>query len=119
VLLIEDEEPVRNLAAIMLARLGFTVLEATNGIEAIEIFQQHLDEIRCVFSDLTMPELDGWELLSALRNLSPNIPVILSSGYDEANVMSHEHSEQPDVFLGKPYRFQELRNAVYQALLNR
>ena len=119
VLLIEDEEPVRNLAAIMLARLGFTVLEATNGIEALELFQQHQSKIRCVFSDLTMPDLDGWQVLSAVRKLSPDIPVILSSGYDEAKVMSDEHSELPDAFLGKPYRFQELRDAVYQALLNR
>jgi PAS domain S-box-containing protein len=119
VLVIEDEEPVRNLAAIMLARLGFMVLEATDGIEALELFQLHRDEIRCVFSDLTMPDLDGWGLLSALRKLSPDIPVILCSGYDEAKVMSGEHTELPDAFLGKPYRFQELRNAVCQALLNR
>jgi hypothetical protein len=58
-------------------------------------------------------------LLSALRRLSPDIPVILSSGYDEAKVMSDEHSEQPDVFLAKPYRFQELRDAIYQTLLNK
>jgi len=119
VLLIEDEEPVRHLTAIMLARLGLTVMEAKDGIEAMEMFAQHRDEIRCIFSDMTMPDMDGWELLASVRKLSPDIPVILSSSYDESLLLTDEHSDQPTAFLGKPYRFQELRDAVYQALLNR
>jgi two-component system cell cycle sensor histidine kinase/response regulator CckA len=59
VLLIEDEEQVRNMSKIMLTRLGYTVLEAKDGIEAVEIFQLHQDEIRCVLSDLTMPRMGG------------------------------------------------------------
>jgi PAS domain S-box-containing protein len=116
VLLIDDEEPVRHLTGIMLSRLGLTVMEARDGIEALELFKLHQNDIHCIFSDMTMPGMDGWELLAAVRALSPNIPVILSSGYDESHVLSGEHPEQPDAFLGKPYRFQELRNAVYQAL---
>ena len=88
VLLIEDEEQVRKMAKKMLTHLGYAVLEAKDGVEAVEIFQQHQDEIRCVLSDLTMPHMDGWDTLAALRKLSPNIPVILSSGYDEARVMA-------------------------------
>ena len=101
VLLIEDEEQVRNMAKMMLTRLGYTVLEAKDGVEAVEIFQQHQDEIRCVLSDLTMPRMDGWETLAALRKLSPDIPVILSSGYDEAQVMADEHTEQSQCIPGK------------------
>ena len=116
VLLIEDEEQVRNMARIMLTRLGYAVLEAKDGLDAVEIFQQHQDEIRCVLTDLTMPRMNGWDTLAALRKLSPDIPVILSSGYDEAQVMAGEHLEQPNAFLGKPYRLQELKDTVRLAL---
>ena len=116
VLLIEDEEPVRNIAKKMLTRLGYTVLEAKNGVEAVEIFQQHQDEICCVLSDLTMPRMDGWDTLAALRKLSPDIAVILSSGYDEAKVMAEEHTEIPNAFLGKPYQLKGLRETINRVL---
>ncbi|MDO9109136.1 MAG: ATP-binding protein [Desulfatirhabdiaceae bacterium] len=116
VLLIEDEPQVRNMANIMLTRLGYTVLEAKDGIEAVEIFQQHQDEISCVLSDLTMPRMDGWETLAALRKLSPDIPVILSSGYDEVQVMAGEHPERPNAFLGKPYQIKGFRETINRVL---
>jgi CheY-like chemotaxis protein len=59
----------------MLANLGDRVLEAKDGTQAVEIFQQHQDEIRCVLSDLTMPGMDGWDTLAALHKLSPDVPV--------------------------------------------
>ena len=115
VLLVEDEEPVRNVARIMLTRLGYAVLEAKDGAEAVEIFRQNKDEIRCVLSDLTMPFMDGWETLTALRKLSPDIPVILSSGYDEAQVIAGDHPERPNAFLGKPYQLKGLGEAIRRA----
>ena len=119
VLLVEDEEQVRKMARIMLTHLGFTVLEAKDGVEAVEVFQQHQNEIRCVLSDLTMPRMDGWDTLAALRKLSPDIPVILSSGYDEAQVMANEHTELPNAFLGKPYQLKELRETIRRTLADK
>ena len=119
VLLAEDEEPVRSMANKMLTRLGYTVLEAKDGVEALEIFRSHQGVIRFVLSDLTMPRMDGWETLVALRKLSPDIPVILSSGYDEAQVLVYEHSERPNAFLGKPYQLKELRDTTLRALADK
>jgi CheY-like chemotaxis protein len=117
VLLIEDDEKVRNMAKVMLTRLGYTVvLEAKDGVEAMEVFQQHQDKICFVLSDLTMPRMNGWETLSALRKLSPKIPVILSSGYDEAQVMAGEHPERPNAFLGKPYKLKGLKETISRVL---
>ena len=118
VLLVEDEEPVRNMARIMLTRLGYTVLEAKDGVEALALFRLHRDKIRCVLSDLTMPRMNGWETLTALRKLSPDIPVILSSGYDEAQVMAGKHLEHPNAFLGKPYQLKGLREMINQILMH-
>ena len=115
-LVIDDEPQVRELAARMLLKLGFTVLEAGDGVEGVEMFKAHPGEIRCVICDLSMPRMDGWETLSALRKLSPGISVILASGYDEASVMTGDHPEWPQAFLGKPYGFQDLRDAIGRAV---
>jgi PAS domain S-box-containing protein len=116
VLLIEDEEPLRKMVAIMLERLGFTALEAKDGMEALEIFKQHQSKIKFVLTDLTMPRMNGWETLTAMRKLQPNIPVILASGYDLAHVMEGDHPELPQAFLAKPYNLKALRAAISQTL---
>jgi PAS domain S-box-containing protein len=118
ILVVEDEPQVRIMARIMLTRLGYPVLEAADGVEAVEIFQERRNDIRCILSDLTMPRMDGWETLSAIRKISPGIPVILSSGYDEAQVMAGEHYERPDAFLGKPYQLKGLRETIRRVLAN-
>jgi two-component system, cell cycle sensor histidine kinase and response regulator CckA len=117
VLLVDDEETVRGMAAAMLKRLGFSVLEAKDGVEAVEVFRQRQGEIRFVLCDLTMPRLNGWETMTALRKLSPDLPVILTSGYDKAQAMVGDHPELPQVFLGKPYKLKELGDAIRQALV--
>ena len=115
VLLVEDEQSVRKMVSTMLAHLGFTVLPAKNGAEAVEMLRRHIDDIRCVLCDLTMPGMDGWETLAALRKLSQGIPVVLASGHDEAQVMEGDHPEQPHVFLSKPYSLDGIRDAIHRA----
>jgi CheY-like chemotaxis protein len=116
VLLVEDEPLLREMAGSMLASLGLKVFEAEDGAAAVELFRQRGPEIRFVLCDLTMPTMDGWETLTALRHLSPTLPIILTSGYDKAQVMSGDHPEWPQVFLSKPYRLQTLSDAIRQAL---
>lgn len=115
VLLVEDEEPVRKMSVAMLTRLGFMVLQAKDGVEALEVFRQHKDKIRWVLCDLTMPRMNGWETLSALRTLSPSLPVILASGHDEGRVMADDHPERPNAFLHKPFSRKELAEAIRKA----
>jgi len=117
VLVVDDEEMVREMAEAMLMRLGFTVLTAKDGVEAVQVFRQRHDEIRFVLCDLTMPHMNGWETLTALRKLAPDIPVLLASGYDKTQVMAGDHTEWPQAFLGKPYKYQGLKDAIGQALL--
>ena len=117
-LLVEDEDQVREMVKTMLTLMGYTVLEARDGVEAVEVFRRHPDEIRCVVCDLTMPRMDGWETLAALRSLLPGIPFVLSSGYDKEQVMAGDHAERPQAFLEKPYQFKELGDAIRSALRN-
>ena len=118
VLLVEDEPMVRKVGEGALTHLGFAVLLAKDGVEALEVFRQHKEEVCCVLCDLTMPRMGGWETLAALRKLAPNLPVILASGYDKAHVMAGDHSELPQAFLSKPYQLRALRDAIGRALAN-
>ena len=79
--------------------MGFTLLTARDGIEALEVFRQHREDICCVITDLTMPRMDGWETLAALRQLQPTLPVILASGYDKGQVMAAARAERPQACL--------------------
>jgi two-component system, cell cycle sensor histidine kinase and response regulator CckA len=92
------------------------VLLAEDGVEAVAVFRQHKDEVRCVICDLTMPRMDGWETLAALRKLAPCLPAVLMSGYDKAQVMAGDHPELPEAFLSKPYQLHEFRDAIRRAL---
>jgi len=116
VLLVEDEQQLREVAALMLSGLGFEVLLAGTGAEALEQFERQREAIRLVISDLGMPGMDGWELLKALRQRQPGLPIILASGYDQLQVMDSAHPEQPQAFLSKPYRQATLAATIRQAL---
>ena len=92
------------------------MLAAEDGVAAVETFRAHRGETSLVLCDLTMPRMNGWETLTALRQIQPGIPVILSSGYSEAQVMEGIHSELPQAFLSKPYEFAALADVIRQVL---
>jgi PAS domain S-box-containing protein len=116
VMLIEDEEMVRKIAKAMLTRLGYAVIEAQDGVEAVKLFQEHQTEIDCVLSDLTMPRMNGWETLTALRKAGADVPVILASGYDKNTVMAGDHPELPQAFLNKPYSMAALKDVLTEVI---
>ena len=112
VLLVDDEETVRLLGRRMLERAGFEVLLAIDGHEALERFKNDPAAFCCVILDLTMPRMGGHETFQALRRLRPDTRVIISSGYDQYEVM-RDFEDQPLVgFLQKPYEFSDLTTAL-------
>lgn len=116
ILLIDDVEALLLSTKTLIEKMGFTAITARNGLEGLEVFQQYQEEIRCVITDLTMPRMDGWETIYSLRQMKPDLPMILTSGYDKTEVLSGKHSDRPQLFLGKPYDFEQLRKTVGQAL---
>jgi two-component system cell cycle sensor histidine kinase/response regulator CckA len=116
VLVVDDNEMLRKLAARILGRMGFRALEAADGIEALSVVQEHRERIRVVLCDVTMPRMGGWETLAALRRIDPRLPVILTSGYDDAIDAGGIHEERPDAFVGKPWRLDALRAALTEAV---
>lgn len=116
VLLIEDDEMVRITSSAMLNRMGFTVIEATDGLKAIEVFRQNKDKLLFVLCDLKMPHMNGWETLAILRKLAPDTPLILSSGYFDPEIIKGDAPVFPQALLGKPFTFQELADTISLAL---
>lgn len=116
VLLVDDQKPVRDMAEMMLLRLGFPVIPASSGEEAAAIFREKSDRIRLVISDLSMPGMDGWETLAELRRIRPDIPVILTSGYNKARILAEKPADQPQAFLEKPYQMKTLKETIRRVL---
>jgi CheY-like chemotaxis protein len=116
ILVVDDEELVRRTAANTLAHLGYTILEAANGQEAIEVFQRNSGRIALVILDLNMPVMNGEESLKRLKSIKPDVPVLLSSGFSETEAARRFQSAGPATFLQKPYTAQHLAEIVRAAL---
>ena len=103
VLVVDDEDAMRDVAAKALGRLGLAVLQARDGREALDLFQRHRERIRLVVMDLTMPRMDGEESCRELRRLGADVPVILTSGFNEAEAMARFEGLGLAGFLKKPF----------------
>jgi two-component system cell cycle sensor histidine kinase/response regulator CckA len=115
ILLVEDEEGLRALNARGLSSRGYTVLEASNGVEAIEVLERegHVD---LVVSDVVMPEMDGPTLLRELRGRDPNVKVIFVSGYAEEAFAKNLPQGEQYAFLAKPFTLKQLVAEVKKTL---
>ena len=112
ILLVEDEEQVRLIARELLKMFGFTVLEAVNGKDALELYQQNAADITLVVTDMGMPIMDGYELFHKLKKLNPELPIIVSSGYGDAEVSSRIGSDNIAGLISKPYNPTLLREVL-------
>ncbi len=122
-LLAEDEPQLMLVAKTLMKALGFTVFEASNGREALELYRKNAEYITLVVTDIGMPVMDGYELFSELKKINPELPIIISSGFGDMTVTTQMADEEVAGFLSKPYSFDQLRkvlksvveNAVYQS----
>ncbi len=115
-LVIDDESVVRKIAQDVLSRQGMRILTADNGKIGVEVFREHNRIISVVVLDLQMPVMGGEEALALLRDINPNVPVILSSGFDETDATRRFTAVKPAGFLQKPYTAQRLVKVVAAVL---
>jgi PAS domain S-box-containing protein len=109
ILVVDDEEGLRETASLMLEEIGFQVITACDGIEAVEIFSRSHAEIDIVLLDMTMPRMDGKTAFREMRRIDPEVRVILSSGYNEQDATSHFAGKGLAGFIQKPYHLTALR----------
>ncbi|MEI6471169.1 MAG: response regulator [Holophagaceae bacterium] len=119
VLVVDDESIIRDLARGALQGLGFRVLEARDGLEAVEFFEAGLETVDLVLLDMTMPRMGGAEAFRRIRALSPGTRVLLTSGYTQKESLESLVDLPPDGFLQKPFRIRELAGKVREVLLRR
>ncbi|HQM48321.1 MAG TPA: PAS domain S-box protein [Candidatus Hydrogenedentes bacterium] len=117
VLLVDDEESVLRVGEGLLKRLGFGVLKAHDGVEALEVFDRHADVIACVILDVSMPNMGGEEAFLELRERKPDLPIVISSGYMERDVAERFAGQKLTAFLHKPYTGDELRETLRKTLV--
>ena len=117
VLIVEDEENLRDLLRIMLEETGIKVLEAVDGIGAVEIFTAHKDEIGIVLTDLGLPRLGGWEAFLKMREMNPELKGILASGFFNPDVRTEIIKSGAKDFIQKPYNSEQIV-AMIRNLLN-
>jgi PAS domain S-box-containing protein len=113
VLVADDEEAVRSVATQMLEAMGFQVVLATDGREAVERLRDHPGAFRLVLLDLTMPHLNGEEAYREIRRLRPDVPVVLMSGYTEQEVTKRFAGQGLSGFLQKPFLAATLLQMVH------
>jgi two-component system cell cycle sensor histidine kinase/response regulator CckA len=116
VLVVDDEEVVREVTREMLEGDGLEVLTAGDGVEAIEVFREHQGQIVLILLDLTMPRMDGEETFRELRRLDPDVRVILTSGYNEQDTTRRFVGKRLAGFLQKPFTLQDLEARLRAAL---
>ncbi len=116
ILLVEDEEGLRSLNARGLRSRGYSVIEASNGIEAMEALEQKNGAVDLVVSDVVMPEMDGPTLLKTMRGRNPDLKIIFVSGYAEDAFEKSLPENQQFAFLPKPFTLSQLVAAVKQTM---
>lgn len=116
VLVVDDEEMVRSIAAQMLQKLGYTVITAASGQEALDIFEQCRGQIALVVLDMIMPGLGGAEVFDKMRAVDDTVKFLLSSGYSRDSQANEIMGRGCHGFIQKPFRLQELSQTV-KALL--
>lgn len=116
VLVVEDDEAVRELAREILEKTGYTVLEARHGVEALLISDRHTGPIQLLLTDVIMPQLNGRGLAQRLTSLRPDIKVLYMSGYTTKDLISHGMLDAGVAFLQKPFTPDGLALKVRQVL---
>ncbi len=116
VLVVDDEPRVRTMTAKILESAGMSVMQAADGVEAVEVFDANRDSIDCVLLDLNMPKLDGEEVVRELKLLSADVRIVLTSGYSEKSTLERfDHGEIQDV-IQKPFTMADLLRTMNDAL---
>jgi two-component system, cell cycle sensor histidine kinase and response regulator CckA len=116
VLVVEDEPAVRELAARVLRTLGYTVLEATNGEDALQVVAAYTGVIQLLLADVVMPQLGGKVLAARLVELCPDIKVLFMSGYTANAIVHHGRLDEGVAFLQKPFTPAALARKVRERL---
>jgi CheY-like chemotaxis protein len=116
VLVVDDEELMREVVAIMIEENGGTVIEAMNGLDAVEKFKDQANSVDCVFMDFSMPEMNGYEAYCEIRKVSGSVPFVMVSGLQVTPEIGKLKEQNEVAFLSKPFHEEELLAVLNERL---
>jgi signal transduction histidine kinase/CheY-like chemotaxis protein len=116
-LIVDDEDDIRDFFKIAMSDLGYSVLEASNGKEALKIYNENKSSIDLIILDLIMPEMGGKEALIKLKEINPNIKVLISTGYGDDGIVKDLADKNIVGFIYKPFNIVKLSETIGNALL--
>jgi PAS domain S-box-containing protein len=116
ILLVDDEQPIRELGRITLGRMGYKVLPASSGEKALEVYQDNRRDIALVILDINMPGMGGYKCLQKLREIDPEVKVVIASGYSQRLQSEEERMQDTDGFVAKPFAMSELLAVIREVL---
>ena len=114
VLLVDDEEMVLEAGEVLLNHLGYEVLLAENGQEAFELYKQNQDKIDLVLLDMVMPVMGGGEAFDRIKEINPNVKVLLSSGYSLEGEAKEILNRGCNAFIQKPFKIEQLSHKIQE-----
>jgi two-component system cell cycle sensor histidine kinase/response regulator CckA len=116
ILVVDDEKIIRDLLSRILDKLGYNVIIAEDGRQAMDIFKKRNADIDLVIIDLLMPEMNGRETTAGLKAINPDVAILLSSGQAETATTTTGGEAAVDGFLSKPYRVSQLAEAIEKVI---
>ncbi len=116
ILLVDDEDILRQTGALLLQQMGYTVIVAEDGGEAVSLYQQHQDEIDCVLLDIVMPVMNGKEAFEQIRRLNPQAKVIITSGFTRDVSVDQMVAEGAAGYMMKPFNRHYLQKTMNQVM---
>jgi len=116
ILLADDEKDLRETTTEVLESMGYKVLQAEDGLQALEIYKAYQKDIAIALLDVVMPNMGGTELSEKIRKMNPNIPIIFITGYDRVHVLDTNNPIVNSDILSKPVQFAVLDNTIRQLL---
>jgi CheY-like chemotaxis protein len=116
ILMVDDEDKVLDAGVMVLKRLGYSVLEARGGKEAVEIYRDNKDKIDLVILDMVMPHMGGGEAYDKMKEINPKVKVLLSSGYSIDGQAKEILARGCDAFIQKPFSMRDLSQKIWEVL---
>ena len=116
VFLVDDEDMIVDVGELLLEKLGYKALVAGNGMDAIEIYKEKKSHIDMVILDMIMPEMDGGETYDKLKEINPDVKVLLSSGYSINSQATDILERGCDGFIQKPFTMKNLSQKIREVL---
>ncbi|MDQ7002097.1 MAG: response regulator, partial [Ghiorsea sp.] len=116
ILVVDDDVTVRDVVTSFAEKLNFDVLQAEDGRSGVDMFRQYHHKLKAVMMDMTMPRLGGLDAMREMRAISDVVPIVMMSGYAESEALNLDSGEQADGFVQKPFRFKDVKKALYKVV---